>query len=100
MNLRTIDQISEGQLHDGAHLFSPGGEDRCIVVRDDPRVSNTEVQKIRPLLLSSRVRIERFRSTSSRHKKPNLNTHTIKWVLKRLSTPKRVISRKNLSISS
>ena len=78
MNHRTIDQISEGQLHDGAHLFSPGGEDRCIVVRDDPRVSNTEVQKIRPLLLNQissrvvvKVKIEWFRRTSSRNREPD-----------------------------
>ena len=52
MNHRTIDQISEGQLHDGAHLFSPGSEDGCVVVRDDPRMSNTEIQHNRPLLLN------------------------------------------------
>ena len=67
MNHRTIDQISEGQLHDGAHLFSPGSEDGCVVVRDDPRMSNTEIQQNRPLLLKqisynnihSRVEVKR-----------------------------------------
>ena len=78
MNLRTIDQISEGQLHDGAHLFSPGSEDRCAVVRDDLRMSNTEIQQNRPLLLNQissrvvvKVKIEWFRRTSSRNREPD-----------------------------
>ena len=49
MNLRTIDQISEGQLHDGAHLFSPGREDGRVVMGDNPELANTAERILRDL---------------------------------------------------
>ena len=49
MNQWPIDKVPERELHDVAHLFSPGREDGRVVMGDNPELANTAERILRDL---------------------------------------------------
>ena len=41
MNHGAINKISKGELHNAAHLLSPGSEEGRVVMGNDPELANT-----------------------------------------------------------
>ena len=49
MNQWPVDKVPERELHDVAHLFSPGREDGRVVMGDNPELANTAERILRDL---------------------------------------------------
>ena len=49
MNQWPVDKGPERELHDVAHLFSPGREDGRVVMGDNPELANTAERILRDL---------------------------------------------------